>query len=426
MKRSPRLARVRPDQARRRPAPPEERVIEVAEVGGKGDGVALGESGPTYTPLTLPGERVRVRVVADRGELVAVESASAERQEPPCGLFGRCGGCQLQHWAEAPYLAWKHAQVVQALERRGVEAPVEPITPAWGEGRRRVVLHAARVQGKLRFGFVARGGAQIIDVDACPAMAPALAAVLPALRKIASMVAPERGEANLTCLATDSGVDCDIKGAREPQRNVIAAIAEASAGLARVSLDGAPLAMQRRPLLKMGRALVTPPPGAFTQPTAAGEEALAARALEALGPAKRIADLFSGIGTFALRAAAQGEVHALDSETVMLDALKAAADAATLPARVTRRDLLRTPLSALELKHYDAALFDPPRSGARLQAAEIAKSKIARVAAISCDAATFARDARVLIDGGFKLVRVSPVDQFRWTPHVEIVGAFER
>ncbi len=395
-------------------------------MGGRGDGVAVGERGPVYAPLTLPGERVRVHVAADRAEIVAIEAASAERQAPVCGLFGRCGGCQLQHWTEAPYLAWKHDQVVRALERRGVDAPVEPIRAAWGEGRRRVVLHAARQQGKLRFGFVARGGAQIVDVDACPAMAPALAAALPALKRIAAMVAPERGEANLTCLATDSGVDCDIKGAREPSRSVIAAIAEAGAGLARVSLDGAPLAMQRRPVLTMGRALVTPPPGAFTQPTAAGEEALAALALEALGPAKRIADLFSGIGTFALRAAALGEVHALDSETAMLDALKAAADAATLPARVTRRDLLRTPLSALELKHYDAALFDPPRSGARLQAAEIAKSKIARVAAVSCDAATFARDARVLIDGGFKLVRVSPVDQFRWTPHVEVVGAFAR
>jgi len=426
MKRTPRLARVRPDQARGRQTAPEERVIDVAEIGGKGDGIAVGETGPTYAPLTLPGERVRVRVVADRGELVAVETASTERQAAPCALFGRCGGCQLQHWAEAPYLAWKGDQVARALERRGIEAPVEAITPAWGEGRRRVVLHAARQQGKLRFGFVARGGAQIVDVEACPAMTPALQAALPALKRIASLVAPERGEANLTCLATDTGVDCDIKGAREPSRGAIAAIADASTGLARVSLDGAPLAMQRRPVLTMGRAMVTPPPGAFTQPTAAGEEALAVRALDALSGAKRVVDLFSGIGTFALRAAARGEVHALDSEMAMLDALKASADAATLPVRVTRRDLLRTPISALELKHYDVAIFDPPRSGARLQAAEIAKSKVARVAAVSCDAGTFARDARVLIDGGFKLTRVSPVDQFRWTPHVEVVGAFER
>lgn len=402
-------------------------MLAIGEMGGRGEGVAQSETGPVYAPLTLPGERVRVRVLGDRAELTAVETPSADRRAPACAAFGRCGGCQLQHWADAPYLAWKRGLVVRALERRGIETEVSPIVEAWGAGRRRAAFHATRVSGKLRFGFIRRGGAEIEDVSACPILAPGLAEALPALRRIAELTTPPRGELTLACLLTDTGVDCDVKGAREPDRPLSERLAEASRPLARLSLNGAAFAMHRKPMLSMGAARICPPPGAFLQPTAEGEDALARLALDAINGADKALDLFCGIGTFALRAASFAQVHAIDSERAMLDAMREAADAAAIPGlTIARRDLLRTPLAAIEMKTYDAVMFDPPRSGARLQAAEIAKSRIGKVAAISCDAATFARDARTLFDGGFKLVSITPVDQFRYTPHVEIVGAFVR
>jgi len=221
-------------------------------------------------------------------------------------------------------------------------------------------------------------------------------------------------------------VVCDIKGAPFPEGGAFARAQAIAASFARVTCDDALLAQHQRPELKIGRARVTPPPGAFTQPTAEGEALLAARALDAIAGGARVLDLFSGLGAFALRAAEHAEVWALDGDAEMLAALKAGADGAQLAVQVTRRDLLRTPLAALEMKRFDAAIFDPPRAGARLQTAELARSRLARIAAVSCDAATFARDARALIDAGFKLTRVSPIDQFRFSPHVEIVGAFER
>lgn len=431
MKRTTRLARARPQPGRQAsPSVAAEQAVDILEMGGRGEGVAEGPTGPIYAPLALPGERIRARVIGERAELVAVETASADRRTPPCAAFGRCGGCQVQHWADAPYLAWKRDLVVRALGRRGIEAEVEPIRTAWGEGRRRAAFHASRVAGRLSFGYVARGGARLADIDSCAVLAPALAAALPDLRKLAALLAPERGEITLSCLATDAGVDCDVKGARPLDRRLLEAASAASEKLARVTLAGAPLAQHAKPQLRMGDAMVFPPPGAFLQPTAEGEAALAALALEALdGGGKKVVDLFCGLGTFALRAARSVAVHAVDSEMALLQALKEAADStvgALRPITTARRDLLRTPLSAMELKTFDAAILDPPRAGARMQALELAKSRIARIASVSCDASTFARDARTLIDGGFRLTRVTPVDQFRWTPHVEIVAAFER
>lgn len=427
MKRIARLSRPRPG---RLAAAPDhgEAILEIAEVGGRGDGVAVGGQGPIYAPMALPGERVRARLVGDRAEILEWQAESAERQTPACKHFGACGGCQLQHWADAPYLAWKREQVVRALERRGIATEVGPAIAAWGEGRRRAAFHASRAGGRLVFGFIARGGARIEPISDCPVLAPALIAALPALERIARLFARDRGEITLSCLASDTGVDCDIKGASGADRSIREAVAAAGEAFARLSLNGEPLLAHRAPLLRVGSAVIAPPPGAFTQPTAAGEAALAAHVGAALTGARRIADLFCGMGTFALRLAAQSEVDAYDSEAEMLAALRAAADGAPglKPIRTTRRDLLRTPLAALELKRCDAIVFDPPRAGARLQALEIAKSKAERVAAVSCDAATFARDARALIDGGFALHDVAVVDQFRWSAHVEIVGAFVR
>jgi 23S rRNA (uracil1939-C5)-methyltransferase len=405
--------------------------LEVSEMGARGDAFAAGPQGPIYVPFSLPGERVEGAVLADRADIRQVLTASAERITPMCPHFGRCGGCQLQHWAEGPYLAWKQGQLEKALAKRGIVAPMVPIQPAWGRGRRRATFHASRA-GRA-FGFVERGGARINPISACPVLVPELVAALPALKTLLLAFAPARGEATGAALWTDEGLDLDIKGAGRPDAwgrarlEQLGPMAEA-ADLARLSFDGV-LALQRRPpSVRMGRARVEPPPGAFLQPTAAGEEALAAAALAAVAGADRVADLFAGIGTFALRLAEHAEVFAVEGDGAMIAALKSAADAmgGLRGVIAEKRDLFRTPVSALELKRYDAVVFDPPRSGAKLQAEQIGRSKVSKVAAVSCDAVSFARDAAVLIEAGFRLTQITPLDQFRFTPHLEIVGAFER
>jgi 23S rRNA (uracil1939-C5)-methyltransferase len=383
----------------------------------------------------LPGEQVRARVTGGRAELQEVLRPSTERREPACRHFGRCGGCQLQHWADEPYLAWKREQVIDALTKRGFGGVyVEPIIAAWGDGRRRAALHAGRENNQVRIGFIERGGARLTPISQCPVLAPQLETVVLKLAPLAELALPARGEITMQCLLTDSGVDISIKGAGRVDLLQRAAleklIAEANAlNLARLSFDGDTIIERAKPTLRMGKTIVSPPPGAFLQPTAYGEETLARLTLEAVQGARRVVDLFSGIGTFALRIAEQAEVLAAEGDEGMLAALKKAADGAggaLKQVTTLRRDLLRTPLSTLEMKKFDAAVIDPPRSGARQQAEQIARAPIRKIAYVSCDPASFARDIKVLIEHGFTLTKITPVDQFRWSPHVELVGAFER
>jgi 23S rRNA (uracil1939-C5)-methyltransferase len=409
-----------------------ERHLTMAAIGVRGDAVAHGPDGPVYVAGLLPGEEARVNVAGERGLVVERLNASAERIAPACRHFGKCGGCQLQHWAPTPQAAWKRAQLVEALRRRGLDVAVDPIVTAFGAGRRRAAFHAQRRGKNLSFGFMARGGAQVTDMAECPVMEASLVSALSALRAIGAAYAPARGEITIAVLATQAGLDVQVKGAGVTLDAAgfarAAALAEAG-DLARLSFDADIAIARRQPFLTMGHARVQPPPGAFVQATAAAEDILAQLALDAISGAERAADLFCGIGTFALRAAAFAEVLAVEGDSAMLAALDKAADGAAgaiKQVRTQRRDLLRTPIAALELKKIDAVIFDPPRSGARMQAEQIAASKVAKAAAVSCDVVTFARDARVLVDGGFRLVKVTPVDQFQYSPHLEIVGAFAR
>lgn len=436
MKRPPRHGRFRPPAAAARSLDQPARDAEVvfSGFGARGEATAETLQGPLYAPFALAGETARVRIVGDRARVLEILGASPDRATPPCPHFGVCGGCQLQHWAERPQLEWKGGLVAQALAKRGLSAPVAPIVPAWGEGRRRVGLHAQREGRAVRFGFMERGGVKAASIAACPLMTPRLEAALPALEKLARSVAPAKGDAVLQTLETETGLDVDVRGAgrvgaRDRQGLQALAAAAEAADLARLSLEGEVVLERRPPELRMGLAVVRPPPGSFVQATRAGEETMAALVLEALAGAHRVADLFCGVGTFALRLAQHASVWAVDGEPAMLSALKAAADragGALKGVETARRDLLRSPVSALELKRFDAIVFDPPRGGARLQAEQIAASRAERVAAVACDAAAFARDARALADAGFALKVVTPIDQFRWSPHVEIVGVFTR
>ncbi|HEY6755353.1 MAG TPA: RNA methyltransferase [Pseudolabrys sp.] len=408
--------------------------LKIVRLGHRGDGVADTAEGPVYVPFTLPGETVTVEPVAghpDRRHLVHIDKPSHERTEPVCKHFGACGGCALQHWSLAEYHLWKRSLVVEALAQADVVAPVGDLIDAHGAGRRRAVLHARRGTGDvLEVGFTAPRAHHIVAIDACPILAPGLAGAIRAAWAIAETLKPTGKPLDIQMSATDSGLDVDVRGSGtlNPQRlATLARIAEAH-NLARLTRHGELVAQRTQPLLQVGRAQVPLPAGAFVQATAEGEATLARLVISQVGKARRVADLFAGIGPFALRLAETARVSAADSDANAVKALEraAATTRGLKPIEAQVRDLFRRPFVASELKAFDAVVFDPPRQGAEAQARELAKSTVPIVIAVSCDAATFARDAKILIGGGYMIDGVTPIDQFRYSHHVEIVAKFEK
>jgi 23S rRNA (uracil1939-C5)-methyltransferase len=408
--------------------------LTIARLAHRGDGVADTPAGPAYVPYVLPGETVTVEPVAghpDRRHLIHVDRPSHERVQPICKHFGQCGGCALQHWSLAEYHLWKRELVVEALAQADVIAPVEPLIDAHGEGRRRAVLHARRgAHDVLEVGFTAPRAHHIIAIDACPVLAPALSGAIKAAWAIAEVLKPANKPLDIQATASDSGLDIDVRGSGALTAAHITALARLASlhKLARLTRHGELVTQTAQPMLKVGRASVPLPAGAFLQATAEGEATLARLALAHAGKAKTVADLFCGVGPFALRLAETARVTAADNDAGAVEALKrAVANTMGLkPVEAVTRDLFRRPYVASELKGFDAVVFDPPRQGAEAQARELAKSAVPVVVAVSCDATTFARDAKILLGGGYKLVSVTPVDQFRYSYHVEIVAKFTR
>lgn len=408
--------------------------LTITRLGHRGDGVAEAPEGPIYVPYALPGEIVTVERVTghpDRRRLLHVERASHERITPICKHFGQCGGCAMQHWSLTEYHLWKRGLVAEALADAGLEAPLQPLLDAHGAGRRRVVLHARRgPHDILEVGFTARRAHHIIALDACPVLAPELDGVIEAAWAIAETLRTAGKPLDIQATATESGLDVDMRGSGPLDANQTAALARVATKhrLARLTRHGELVTQITQPFRTIGRANVPLPPGAFLQATREGETALARLVVTHAGNAKRIADLFSGIGTFALRLAERARIFAADSEAVAIEALKKGATGATglKPVETVTRDLFRRPLAAGELKNFDAVVFDPPRQGAEAQARELAKSQVRTVIAVSCDARTFARDVEILVAGGYRLVEVTPIDQFRYSHHVEIVGKLMR
>jgi len=404
----------------------------IDRLGHRGDGIARGGSGDVFISYTLPDELVIAALEsADRARLQAIVRASADRVDPVCDYFTRCGGCALQHLDLSALLDWKRSLVVEALRQRGIETRVEPCIDAHGDGRRRVTLHARQTPGGIEAGFMMARSHRLIAIERCPVLAPSLAAAPGVARALGEALAALRKPLDIQVTATMGGLDVDLRGAGKVDDRVRLRLVELGRALdlARLSLHGETLAAWRSPALRMGPAVVAPPPGGFLQATAAGEETLSALALQGVAGAKRVVDLFSGCGPIALRAAGRARVHAVELEKASLDALERAARATAelRPVSTEARDLFRRPLLAHELESFDAAIFDPPRAGAEAQARALAASrKLKTVAGVSCNAATFARDARILIDGGFSLEQVTPVDQFRYSAHVELVGIFRR
>ncbi len=400
----------------------------------RGDGVADSPAGPLYIPYTLPGETVDVESVPgqpDRRHLLRIETASAERIDAFCPHFGVCGGCAIQHWLPERYREWKRGLVLAALAQAGLDIPVDELIDAHGEGRRRATFHVRRgTRDIVEVGFAALRAHYIVAIDRCPVLAPSLGGAIAAARAVAEAVAPQKKPLDIQVTATDGGIDMDVRGSGPlpaARMTELARLANIHR-LARLSRHGELIAQREAPAVMIGRARVMLPPGAFLQATAAGEETLARLVGDRIGGAKAVADLFCGIGPFALRLAERARIQAYDADADAVAALRQAASVTQglKPIDAQMRDLFRRPLVAQELKHIDAVVFDPPRQGAEAQARDLAKSAVPVVIAVSCNPATFARDVKILADGGYRLKAVTPVDQFRHSAHVEIVAKLGR
>jgi 23S rRNA (uracil1939-C5)-methyltransferase len=409
--------------------------LTIDHVGHLGDGVGYADGQTLFVPYTLGGETVEVAPVPghhpDRRRLLAVERASPERITPFCQHFGICGGCAIQHWETGRYRAWKRELVVETLAQAKIACDVQPLIDAQGLGRRRMTLHARMgTHDVLKVGFSAANSHDIVPIDRCPILDPGLSGALDAAWAIAEPLKPTGKPLDIQFTATDGGLDVDVRGSGPLPSHLITTLSRVAEQhrLARLTRHGELVLMRAPPTISIGAAQVTLPPGSFLQATVAGEEALAALVSDHCGRAKHIADLFCGVGPFALRLAAKSRISAFDSDAGSVSALQKAATSTPglKPVKAETRDLFRRPLVPQELRDFDAVVFDPPRQGAQAQATQLAASKVPVVVAVSCNVATFARDARILIDGGYSIEGVTPVDQFRHTPHAELVARFVR
>lgn len=408
--------------------------LRIDHVGHRGDGVSGTDGHAVYVPFALPGEHIEVEAISghpDRRHLLRVIEPSPERIDPFCLHFGICGGCAIQHWREDRYRDWKRALVVEALTQAGIACEVGDLVDAHGDGRRRIVLHArSRPHDILKVGYMQAGSHDIVPIDRCPILAPGLNGALDAARALAEALVKTGKPLDIQITATDNGLDVDIRGsgALPPALTATLAGIATKYRLARLTRHGEPIVLLKPPTVSIGPAKVTLPPGSFLQATEAGENALAAQVLRHCEGAKHIADLFCGVGPFALRLAQRARVTALDAETAAVDALRRASQMTKgmKPVTAQPHDLFRRPLAPAELKAFDAVVFDPPRQGAKAQTEQLAASRVPLIVGVSCNPVTFARDAKLLIEAGYRLTDVTPIDQFKYSPHIELVARFFR
>lgn len=403
---------------------------QIARLGAQGDGVVDADGGHVFVPFALPGEVVTAARDRDRAQLLAVLEPSPERIKPICRHFTECGGCAIQHLEEGAYRAWKRGLVVHALKARGVEAEVADLVACAPHSRRRAAFTARNTESGLHLGYNQAFSNILIDIEECPVLLPAIVNAAGILRHLASIVANTSKPFRFLVTATASGLDVAAADCGKPTEAIRRAATDfvIKSGIARLSIDGEIIVEAIKPTLAFGSATVTPPPGAFVQAVAEAENAMADLVTAHVRKARRVADLFSGCGTFALRLAANAEVLAVENDGPALAALDRGFRFASGLKRVTveRRDLDRRPLTFKELPAFDAVVFDPPRAGAEDQSKQIARSDVPYVAAVSCNPVTLARDLRILIDGGYQLKSVTPIDQFLWSPHVEAVALLEK
>ena len=419
--------------------------VLIDRIGHRGDGIALTSSGPVYVPFALPGEEVVIAYGTSRdrhARLLDVKTASPERTPPNCRIFGQnvpepCGGCSLQMMSLESNRALKRRFVIDALDAQGIEVSVDEAIGAHPGERRRAVLSARMTASGIVLGYHMKGSRQIVDTDDCPVLVSQIAERFTALKAVLGALDLSGGQARLTVLSTETGLDVDI--APDGRKTRFGALAESGRlghlvslcqdnQIARLTVDGEIAVKLADPVMTIDGVRVLPNPAAFTQPTASTEKAMIDLVRAHLLDCKSIVDLFAGMGTFTLALARRSTVHAVEIEEAALSALEHASHQASGLKRVTteRRDILRHPITSAELAGYAGLVFDPPRGGASAQAEEIAASRLRKVAAVSCNPATFARDCRILLESGFELLRVVPVDQFVYSAETEVIGLLQR
>ncbi len=404
--------------------------LTILRLGHQGDGIADGPDGPIFAPLTLPGEEIEGEPRDSRIEQPRIITPSSDRVRAPCPHFRKCGGCALQHASDEFVSAWKSEIVQNALRAQGIDIPVPPPAVSPPGSRRRATLAGKRTQKGALVGFHARGTKTIIPIPSCTLLNLEIISAIPALERLTICGASRKAILSISATVSLNGLDITVTGGKAPDLPLLEQLGGISrdAGFARLSWNGEIIATNAPPEQRFGTAHVVPPPGSFLQATTDGQEALTDAVLQGIGNARHVADLFSGCGTFTLPIAAQAEVTAFENGPEAIAALDAGWRKGNGLKTVTaiRRDLFRRPVLAGELDRFDAVVIDPPRAGAQAQIAEIASSRLARVVHVSCNPVTFARDARTLLCAGFRIDNIKVIDQFRWSPHVELVARFSR
>lgn len=395
----------------------------IERLGLHGDGIA---DGPVYAARTLPGEIVEGELSGDRLASPRIITPSTDRVTAPCKHYKSCGGCALQHASDAFVTQWKQDVVRSALEAHGLHAPIRRLHTSPPGSRRRATFAGKRTKSGASIGFHGPASALVREVPECQLVRPALLEVVPELADIVVKTGSRKGEMRISVTDTLTGIDVAVTGGKPLDRDISALLAIYD--FARIAWDGEPVITKRKPMISLGTSQVSPPPGAFLQATEEGQWALLASVEEAVGKSSSVIDLFAGCGTFAMPLAKIATVHAVESDTDMLGALDESWRHSDGLRDITTetRDLFRRSLLPDELNRHDSAVIDPPRAGAEAQVAEICQSDIQRIAFVSCNPVTFARDAALLTNAGYKMEWLDVVDQFRWSTHVELVALFAR
>ena len=380
----------------------------------------------TLVPRVLPGEVIEL---GDDGAVRIIEPV-AQRVKPVCRHFKSCGGCRVMHASDDFVRDWKTGIARTALDAHGIEVEFRPIYTSPPNSRRRAKFSGRRTKKGALVGFHAMASATVVEVPECAVLVARLKAVIPALEDLTLLAASRKSEAQFTVIASEAGPDVWVETDKplDTQLQVTLATLAQKHKLARLTWNDEVVVTLAKPVVTFGPAQVMPPPGAFLQATKDAEDVLVDAVLEAVGGAASVVDLFSGCGTFSFPLAQKAEVHAVEGSAALIAALDDGFRQTQGIKRVTTevRDLFRRPLEPDELNRFDAAVIDPPRAGAEQQIQTLIRSNIEKIAMVSCNPVTFARDAKALIDGGFTLNWVMPVDQFRWSAHVELVSSFSK
>ena len=411
--------------------------LTVSDIGAHGDGLAYFEDQPVYLPGALPGDKVRVQLGRPGKYGIAVSAVDLldkgpHHAEPACQHYDRCGGCNLQHLDDQAYRTWLDNRLLDPLKRVGIEATnlLDPVITKPGS-RRRVSLKLQKRGKRIVLGYLEKGSHTVVPINECLVAHPTLTSLFAPLRDGLSPFLPQRSQMEITLTLVSNGVDVLVKGGPDPDlalREWGAAFAEEHDIAAFHWHDGVgldPILIRREPVMRFGKAVIGFPPASFIQASEDGEAALVDFVCNGVAPKDRIIDLFAGLGTFSVPLAEKkAHVLAVEGAREPLRLLKQGAGRQQLDIRCNHRDLYRRPLTDEELKTIDRVVLDPPRAGAEAQAKYLAKSTVPVIVSISCNPATFARDAKLLTDGGYQLTDLKAVDQFLWSSHLEIAGRF--